>query len=147
MQWLIPPVLWALCLLGMAAQKLVLPLFVLLPPPLHLVGLAPVAAGLAIMIYAAAQFHRRETNIRPFRKPDLLVDDGMYRFTRNPMYLGFASTLLGAALLFDDPGAFVFVAVFVVVADRWYIPHEERLAQEVFGAEYEAYRRRVRRWL
>ena len=147
MRWLVPPVLCALCLLGMVAQRLWLPLGTTLRPPWNLIGILPIVAGLASMLAAGAQFHRRKTNILPFRKPDMLVSDGMFAYTRNPMYLGFALILLGAALLLGDPGALVFVAIFVIVADRWYIPVEERLAREHLGAPYEDYTRRVRRWI
>lgn len=147
MRWLLPPVLWALLLVAMAIQKIWLPLMPALPAPLHLVGILPLGAGFAVTVAAARHFRRVKTNIRPFRKPDRLVVDGLYAFTRNPMYLGLALMLLGAAVLFNDLFSFVFPVIFLLVANGWYINFEERAAAEQFGEAYEEYRRRVRRWI
>ncbi len=147
MRWLLPPVLWALCLVAMVVQWRWLAVHGVLPRPFHFVGLALIAAGLLMMLWAAYQFHARKTNIKPFHDPDILVTNGIYGLTRNPMYLGLALSLLGFALLLNDLGSLVFVAVFVVVANSWYIPFEERAAERKFGDAYDAYRGRVRRWI
>ena len=79
--------------------------------------------------------------------PQVLVEDGLYAFSRNPIYLGFALALLGWAVVLGPLVNLALVALFVLIADRWYIASEERMAEEVFGAAYDAYRRRTRRWL
>jgi protein-S-isoprenylcysteine O-methyltransferase Ste14 len=63
------------------------------------------------------------------------------------MYLGFLGLLAGAALAVGTFWAVVGPIVFFAVADRWYIPFEERRAAAVFGAAYERYRAEVRRWI
>ncbi|WP_425087710.1 hypothetical protein [Stappia sp.] len=63
------------------------------------------------------------------------------------MYLGFTLTLAGAALLLNTVSALIGPLVFFAVANLWYIPREERIADKLFGEPYRAYRARVRRWL
>jgi len=77
----------------------------------------------------------------------VLVSDGLFRWSRNPMYLGFVLLLLGIAILLGTATPFAGPLIFAIVADRWYIGFEERAMRQKFGADYEAYRRRTRRWI
>ena len=147
MRWLVPPVLWALMILAMAAQRFWLPTVPLLPDWLALIGVLPVAGGLLLSVAGAFHFRRRGTNIRPFRDPEMLVTDFVFAYSRNPMYLGFALALLGLAILFNDAGALLFVALFVIIVARWYLRLEEAAAARRCGDAVHAYRRRVRRGL
>jgi protein-S-isoprenylcysteine O-methyltransferase Ste14 len=76
-----------------------------------------------------------------------LVSSGVYRFTRNPMYLGLLLTLLAWAVFLSNPVALLFVPVFVLYMNRYQIHPEERVLSSLFGTEYSAYKERVRRWL
>ena len=108
--------------------------------------------GLAGGITSAAgvlHFRRAGTTIDPMR-PDaasVLVSAGVYRFTRNPMYLGMLLVLLGWAVYLSSLPAMVLPAAFVLYLNRFQIAPEERALAARFGDAYEAYRRRVRRWL
>jgi|RhiMetdeSRZDD1v2_1073273.scaffolds.fasta_scaffold995336_2 protein-S-isoprenylcysteine O-methyltransferase Ste14 len=147
MQRLLPPILVAGLAGVMALLHLVLPGMRLLAWPLNLVGLAPLILGFGTAIVGSAHFARVGTNIKTFNRPDRLVTDGAFRFTRNPMYLGLLTGLLGLWLLLGTLTPGLGVAVFFVAADRWYIPFEERAMTRVFGDRYAAYAGRVRRWL
>jgi protein-S-isoprenylcysteine O-methyltransferase Ste14 len=114
---------------------------------LRWIGLLPAAAGLYLLKTASGAFHRVETNIHTFRDPDVLVIEGLFGLSRNPMYLGFTLLLLGAALIADAVTALLPVAAFFLAAHLWYIPFEEKAAERRFGDAYRAYRSRVRRWL
>jgi protein-S-isoprenylcysteine O-methyltransferase Ste14 len=76
-----------------------------------------------------------------------LVSNSVYRFTRNPMYLGLLLTLLAWAAFLSNPLAVLWVPVFVLYINRFQITPDERVLSSLFGAEYAAYRNRVRRWL
>lgn len=142
-----PPVLFLSCLLLMGLLRWIWPGKVFLNYPDNLVGLVPLLAGLATGGSGVFRFRRERTNIHPFRKADKLVTAGVYRYGRNPMYLGLALVLSGAWLLFGAITPILGLFIFVVVIDRWYIPPEERMLGEQFGAAYEEYRSTVRRWV
>ena len=111
------------------------------------VGVVPVAAGVMIAMLAARQFARAGTNIIPLTTSTALVDAGMFAHTRNPMYLGMTTVLVGAALLLDRPLPWLVVPVFVMILRLRFIRHEERLMEATFGAAYTTYKQRVRRWV
>ena len=105
------------------------------------------ALGLALIIWAALLFRRAGTGIVPFSDATALVAEGPYRFTRNPMYLGMAAMLLGAALLLGSLTPFLVIPAFMaLIAERFILPEEAMLERE-FGERYAAYKLRVRRWL
>ncbi|KZN47756.1 hypothetical protein N482_09020 [Pseudoalteromonas luteoviolacea NCIMB 1942] len=83
-----------------------------------------------------------------FDEPNKLVVEGVFRYTRNPMYLGFVISLLGLFLLLGaNELSLGVVVLFVLVSDRWYIRFEERMMFEKFREQYQAYCRNVRRWM
>ena len=144
---ILPPVVVVLGLLAMIALRLCAPLALIPPAPWSWTGWAVAAVGLAITLSGAGLFRRTGTNIKTFNDPEILVTRGPFRFTRNPMYLGFFLLLAGVALGLGAASAWAVPAVFWLLADRWYIPFEERAMRRTFGEAYEAYARRVRRWL
>ncbi|MCV0394428.1 MAG: isoprenylcysteine carboxylmethyltransferase family protein [Rhizobiaceae bacterium] len=147
MTWLIPPVLVAIVAVVMIALHRVAPVGQVLPDPLnYAVGLPIMLAGLALTLSASRRFRRVETEIHTFRRPGRLVSDGPFAFSRNPMYLGFAVALLGFAVKLNALSTLPLVLAFVLAAQFWYIPFEERTAARVFGEEYQAYKNRTRRW-
>ena len=77
----------------------------------------------------------------------VLVTNGPYRFTRNPMRLGLAISLSGASILFGGVLLFIGLTLFIVLVDRLWGRHEELWLADAFGKAYEAYRVCVRRWV
>jgi protein-S-isoprenylcysteine O-methyltransferase Ste14 len=108
-----------------------------------------VAAGAAVSLAGVAEFRRVRTTVSPLRpeKASVLVTSGVFRWTRNPMYLGLALALFGWAAYLAHPLAALGVPAFVVWMSRWQIPREERALEGLFGEEFARYRARVRRWL
>lgn len=96
---------------------------------------------------AFGKFLRARTSILPFRPSSALVTSGPYRFTRNPMYVSMAALYIGGALALNALWPLLLLPVVLVVVDRAVIRREERYLMRAFGAEYDAYRSRVRRWL
>lgn len=148
MTWLLPPVLLLISAAAMIALMRAAPLASLLPEPANLVlGLPLAVAGLGLAVAAKRQFRRIGTTVNTFDAPAVLVRDGLFAYSRNPMYLGFCLALLGFAIKLNAASGFLVVLLFALTVDLWYIRHEERQAAVAFGEEYEAYRRRTRRWL
>ena len=90
---------------------------------------------------------RVKTNLHTFNQPDRLVVTGLFKYSRNPMYLGFAISTFGVALYLGSLSPFLMVVLFIVVADRWYIAFEEKVMINIFGDDYENYKKSVHRWI
>lgn len=131
----------------MAGLRIVAPQPTLVSSPWTGLGPAISLIGLAIAFAASAQFHRRRANIQTFGEPTRLVTGGLFRLSRNPMYLGMTLLLVGAAVGLGGGWPSLVAVAFIVLADRWYIPFEERAMRRRFGADYESYCRKVRRWI
>lgn len=144
---ILPPTLFLLSLLAMAILAWLAPVLRVLVFPFNLIGLAPLAAGLAMAIWGSRRFRRAGTEIRTFDAPTRLVTDGLFRVTRNPMYLGFVVALVGVWALFGSLGPGFVVVGFVAINQRVYVPFEERAMRASFGSAYEAYCATTRRWL
>ncbi len=148
----IPPPLVAAAVAGcMYAATALLPAPVLALPPGVRVGmaLALAAVGAGFDVAGLLAFRKARTTVNPLtpHRSVAVVSTGVYRFTRNPMYLGLALILLGLAVYLASPWALPGPLVFAAYITRFQIVPEERALQALFGAAYTAYRAQVRRWL
>ncbi|MBB4796609.1 protein-S-isoprenylcysteine O-methyltransferase Ste14 [Brevundimonas bullata] len=106
-----------------------------------------VIAGLLLDGIAAGTFRRLGTPPEPWKPTTALATGGLYKFSRNPIYVGFAVTYAGFAMAMDSPVALALLVPCLMVVDRFVIQREERYLSAKFGAEYQAYQGKVRRWL
>lgn len=106
-------------------------------------------AGVLLSALAIISFRRAGTTVNPAApdKASFLVVDGVYRFTRNPMYLALLLVLIGWAIYLGHAPGFLFPALFIGYLNRFQIEPEERVLEWKFGPAYAAYKRKVRRWL
>lgn len=125
-------------------------------PPSGLGGPVAWALGAALLLLAALSgppavrgFLRAGTTIDPvaIQRAAVLVTGGVYRWTRNPMYLAMAALLGAIAAFLAQPWLLLGPACFMLYITRFQIMPEERVLQARFGADYAAYRARVRRWV
>jgi protein-S-isoprenylcysteine O-methyltransferase Ste14 len=100
-----------------------------------------------VMCFAAAIFRARDTTKNPYGEPSAFVVLPPYTWTRNPMYLGLATTLFGLAIFFGSIVMLLAPVVFFAVIDRMVIPREEETMERLFGQDYRDYSYRVRRWI
>ena len=119
----------------------------LLPEWLSAVGLALALGGMLLNGLAMEAFKRSGTPMDPDREPTALVQDGPYRWTRNPMYIGGILILSGLVFLVDEVRSAPVVLLYVLLVTRSFVPSDERRMRALFGEEWCAYTRRVRRWL
>lgn len=110
-------------------------------------GWSAIVLWALLMVWAIASFRRARTAIIPNRPATMLVLGGPYRFTRNPMYVGFILFHLGASLLMGSLWPVLLLPGVVAILYATVIRREERYLAAAFGPAYEAYRARVRRWL
>jgi len=123
------------------------PLAQLVSFPWRLLGLAPLALGVALNLVTDQAFKRRETTVKPFEVSNALITDGFYGVSRNPMYLGMVLILLGIALLLGTFTPFLAPCILAILFDRVFIVPEERMLEEIFGETFREYKKRVRRWI
>jgi protein-S-isoprenylcysteine O-methyltransferase Ste14 len=119
------------------------------PRARSLAAAAVATASIALAGSAAGQFRRQGTTVDPIdpSRASALVTSGPNGLTRNPMYVGMAGLLVAHALRRGSLLTLLPVAAFTAYIDRVQIAAEERALAERFGSEYDAYRRRVPRWL
>lgn len=142
-----PPILMLLLLLASALLTSVAPIG-LLPIPFHgVIATLFILAGVGFAAAGFFSFKHRRTPVRPGAKPTQLVMSGPYRITRNPMYLGLLFISIGCLFAVESLWFVIPPILFFLSMNFGLIPFEEQLMKEHFGAEYDAYRRRVRRWL
>lgn len=110
-------------------------------------GWASIVLGVLLMVWAAWEMLRHRTTINPYGKPSSLLQSGPFSFTRNPIYLADTMIYCGIALLLASLWPWLLLPLLFLCMQRTVIVHEEHLLTRLFGDEYRAYRRRVRRWL
>ncbi len=106
-----------------------------------------VIGGLTLEAMALGLFRRLGTPPQPWKPTTALATGGVYRFSRNPIYLGFTLIYAGFAVAMDNPVALAGLFPCLIVIDRFVVAREERYLDVKFGQEWRAYRVRVRRWL
>jgi protein-S-isoprenylcysteine O-methyltransferase Ste14 len=144
---IMPPTVLLVAVLLMLGLHFLLPVTQIVPGIWRLQGLLPLCLGLAISFASEKQFHQAGTTVHPFKESSRLVTDGLYRFSRNPMYLGMALILVGVALLLGSLTPFGVVAIFVGWIQFQFIRREEQMLYTQFGQDWLEYRARVRRWI
>jgi len=122
-----------------------MPLGRLIPSPWNLFGLIPLACGIAVNLAADRAFHQAGTTVKPFEESTVLVTGGVYRISRNPMYLGFVLILTAIAILLGLATPWIVVPLFAVLMDRLFIAAEERMLEARFGPAWKEYKSGVRR--
>ncbi|MGH8383523.1 methyltransferase family protein [Pseudomonas sp.] len=113
------------------------------------VALTLLLIGAGICLAGVIFFHQAKTTVNPL-KPEtasVLVSTGIYRFTRNPMYLGFALILGAWMVLLASPFTVLGIMAFVLYMNRFQIRPEERALQRLFGEAFDQYCARVSRWI
>jgi protein-S-isoprenylcysteine O-methyltransferase Ste14 len=105
--------------------------------------------GIGFALVGVLSFRRHRTTINPLHpeKTSRLVTGGVYRISRNPMYVGMALLLLAWAVYLESPAALLGPIAFIAYITRFQIIPEEILLAQHFAEEFSAYRQRVRRWL
>lgn len=148
----IPPLALALLFaFAMALLAWLLPGVAMARPGWALAAVAalPALAGAGFALAGVMAFRRAHTTVNPMTpgSSSSVVTTGVYRWSRNPMYVGFLLVLAGWAIFLGHPVAALLLPLFVTTMNRVQIVPEERVLQAKFGPAYADYRRRVRRWL
>lgn len=117
------------------------------PPVLRYIGLALTFFGFLLGIAAFLEFRKARTTLDLHGSAKQVVTSGIYRFTRNPIYLGFLLMVIGLPLNSGLYWGIVLAPFYVFMMNRLIIQHEEAYLERKFGKTYTGYTSRVRRWL
>jgi protein-S-isoprenylcysteine O-methyltransferase Ste14 len=142
-----PPFCLLMSLLLMLVIKWVVPTSATIPFPWNLLGFIPLGIGIIINIVADQQFKRARTTVKPERRSTALITNGLYKITRNPMYLGMVLILIGVATALGSWISFMIPLAFAVLMNYRYIQREENHLKFQFGRAWEGYQQNTPRWI
>ena len=153
MQWLelkIPPLLvWLVFAGAMRGVAYLAPTLSFTLASSSAIALTLVVSGVAVAFAGVLAFRDKRTTVNPLipSASSSVVSSGVYRVSRNPMYLGFLLALAGWAVYLSNAGAALLLPAFVAYMTQYQIKPEEHALLAKFGAEFAQYMSRVRRWL
>ena len=113
------------------------------------IGILLLILGLAVLIFAVRLFRKDKTTVNPLspEQATKLVTDGIFKYSRNPMYLGMALILCSIAVIFNLIGGIVLVALFCFYITKFQIIPEERAMSNLFAQDFDQYKQVTRRWI
>ena len=147
MKKILPPILFLVSVILMVLLWKLFPMSIWVLYPFNLLGLIPLFLGLGLTIIGSRKFDQVGTNIKTFNDPNVLVTEGLFKYSRNPMYLGLVLALVGVSVLLGAISSLLVAIAFFVITDRWYVRFEEQAMLRIFGDSYGSYKARTRRWV
>ena len=144
---IMPPTWMLIALVAMLIFHFMLPIAKIVPTLWNLVGLFFLVSGITLNLIADRAFQRIGTTVKPYQESSSLVTGGVFQISRNPMYLGMVLILIGIAVLLRTLSPLLVVIPFAILIDQIYIRVEEQMLTEKFGAKWQAYKAKTRRWL
>jgi protein-S-isoprenylcysteine O-methyltransferase Ste14 len=147
MRKILPTTYLLISIVLMVALHFLIPLVQVIPVPWNILGIVPIVAGVALNLIADSAFRKVRTTVKPFEESSSLVTNGVFRLSRNPMYLGFVLILLGIAIVLGSLTAFAIIPVLAILIDRAFIQAEEGMLEVEFGPAWLEYKAKVRRWI
>jgi len=143
----LPPTYLCIAIVVMVGLHLLLPLIKLQLYPWSLLGIIPLLLGIAINLIADGAFKANDIIVKPFEESNVLITTGVFRISRNPMYLGFVLMLTGIAVLLESLSSFFVIPAFLVFTQVHFIRVEEKMLEETFQDAWISYKKKVRRWI
>ena len=144
---IMPPTWLLIAIVTMLTLHFLFPVVWIIPPLWNLFGLIFLVLGMVMNLIADKAFHQVDTTVKPFEESSALVTNGIFRISRNPMYLGFVLILTGIAVLVRSLSPYLVIFAFAILIDRIYIRAEEQMMAEKFGAKWESYKATTRCWI
>lgn len=141
-----PKIGYALILLAVAFH-FGLPIFQVISFPYTLLGIIVGGIGLWAALSTKKTFKKNRVALPPGSKSDKILLDGLFRYSRNPMYLGMVMFILGISTLLGSLTALFAPVIYFLIFNVKFIPMEERMMEEQFGKEFLDYKNKVRRWI
>jgi protein-S-isoprenylcysteine O-methyltransferase Ste14 len=144
--FLIPPYYFLFSITLILILYLSLPSVTSISFPYNLFGIIGIVAGMYLIMQSYEHFKQNSTTVK-FNKSNKIVSEGLYRYSRNPMYLGNVVFLTGMSILTGMVITLLIPALFFIIIDRMFIPYEEEKMGIEIGEAYLNYKKKVRRWV
>ena len=142
-----PPIVAMVFIIISLLMGYFVPILAGMPPLLKNIGLGLTVIGFLFGVGAFLEFRKARTTLDPHGSVKALVRGGVYRFTRNPIYLGFLFMVVGFPLAYGSLWGLVVSPLFMATLSRLVIEKEEAYLEKKFKGEYTDYSSKVRRWL
>jgi protein-S-isoprenylcysteine O-methyltransferase Ste14 len=143
----LPPSYFNVSVLLLAITHFFIPIAILTYYPWNLIGVIPIIFGIYLNLAADKQMKEIQTTVKPFEESSHLIEDGVFAFTRNPMYLGMVLILAGIAILLGSLTPLIICLIFAFLMFRIFIRGEEEMLETIFGQKWLNYKKKVRRWI
>ena len=144
---ILPPLLMLIHLIIAFGLKWMIPLAVPAPAAVKIAGLVILAGGLLFAFSTISELGKAHTSPIPHEPTTAIVTSGPYRFSRNPIYVGFVCTVIGLPLALGNYWGLIISPAMLYYFNELIIKYEEAYLEKKFGAVYTGYKSRVRRWL
>ncbi len=141
-----PPVILLIAILLQIVLHKLLPIMIIFEK-IYWIGIVLGFLGFFIFIGSLVAFKINKTTMIPFQDSSFLITNGIYKYTRNPMYLGMLIVLFGIAIYFGSISPFIMPPLFITVMNSRIIQHEELMLEKQFGESYMIFKNSVRRWI
>ena len=142
----IPPNYFYFCIFFIILVHFVFPYLQIIYVPFNLMAMILIIIGVYLISRSYLLFKKNNTP-ENFDESRCIVEEGLYKYSRNPMYLGGVIFLIGASFLFGNILSFISPAFFFIVINYMFIPFEEEKMESIFDEKYLDYKKRVRRWI
>ncbi len=142
-----PPDYFMVLLIISIILHFILPLKKIVSFPYNYSGILLISFGIYLNLWVHFKYKKLKNPIEVEKKPKVFLTSGPFKFSRNPMYLGMLSILLGTSLLLGSLISFIFPVIFLLLINNVTIPIEEKNMEEKFGGKYAHYKNKVRRWI
>ncbi len=141
-----PPVIILIAILFQIALHKLLPIMIIFEK-MYWIGMIMGFLGFFIFTGSTLLFRINKTTMIPFQDPSFLITNGIYKYTRNPMYLGMLFVQFGIAIYFGSISPFIIPFLFIPIMNSRIIQHEEVMLEKQFGESYMIFKNSVRRWI
>ena len=142
-----PPILTFIFFVLAYLAKLFIPIQFAIPDGLRTSGLFLGIVGFLIPFFAIREFIKARTTVDPHGSVSNIISSGIFRFTRNPIYVGFVMMFIGFTSFLNNYWGLILTPVLIISFNNLVIQHEEAYLEKKFGEQYTSYKSRVRRWL
>jgi protein-S-isoprenylcysteine O-methyltransferase Ste14 len=144
---ILPPSYFYIAAILMILSHFIFLTATIIDTPWNYLGAIPALIGIVLNLIADKDFKLHGTTVKPFQEPTVLMTNGVFKISRNPMYLGFVLILVGIAIFLGTLTPFAIIIVFTILMDILYIRVEEKMLEDKFGKTWLAYKRGVRKWI